>query len=70
MRALESQSEKASMPEAFFADKTSLYRSAVARLNFWAVDRPDVQHAVRLCSKCMSSPGVSEWQKLMRVADA
>ena len=59
MRALYSQLK---------ADKTSLYRSAVARLNCWAVDRPDMQHAVRICSKSMSSPRVNDWQRPKRVA--
>ena len=35
------------------ADNTSLHRSAVARLNFWAVDRPDILYVVRLCYKSM-----------------
>ena len=26
--------------------KAQVYRSTVARLNYWAVDRPDLQHAV------------------------
>ena len=56
MQALASQSENASIRDTLDADKTSLYRSAVARLNYWAVDRPDVPYAVRVCSKSMSSP--------------
>ena len=35
------QSEKATTHDVLDADKTSLDRSAVARLNYWAVCRPD-----------------------------
>ena len=64
MRAPESQSAKASMHDALDADKTRSYRSTVARLNYWAVDRLDIQYAVRVCSKSMSSPRVSDWHRL------
>ena len=50
-RVLEHQGVKASMHDELHADKTSLYRSAVVWLNYWAVDRPDIQYAVRECSK-------------------
>ena len=68
MRTPGSQSEEASTHDALDADKTCLYRSAVARLNYWAVVRLDIQYAVRVCSKSMSSPRVSDWQRLKRVA--
>ena len=32
-------------------DTTSLYKSTVARLNYWAADRPDIQYAVRVCAQ-------------------
>ena len=68
MRAPDSQSAKASMHDVLDADKTSWYRSAAARLNFWAGDRPDIQYAVRVCSKSMSSPRVtSVWQDTLVV---
>ena len=54
-----SQSEEAATHE-LDADETSLYRSAVARLNLWPVYRPDIQYAVRVCSKSMSSPRVND----------
>ena len=68
MRASYSQSEKALVRDVLNADKTSLYRSAVARLSCWAVDRPDMQHAVRICSKsCLAQEPMigrdpSAWQ--------
>ena len=37
-------------------------------LNCWAVDRPDMQYAVRVCSKSMLSQRVNDWQRLERVA--
>ena len=63
--ALESQSEKASMHDVLDADKTSVYRSA--RLNYWAVDRPNIQYSLGVCSKYMSSTRVNDWQKFNRV---
>ena len=68
MRALDSKSEKASMHDVLGADTTSLHRSAVARLNYWAVDRLDMQYLVRVCSKSMSNPRVNDWRRLKRVA--
>ena len=68
MWAPESHSKTASMHDVLDADKISLYRSTVARLNYWSVDRPDKQCAVRVCSKSMSSPRVNDWQRLKRVA--
>ena len=41
-----------------------VYRSTVARLNNWAVDRPDMQHAVRVCSKSAANPTTHDWLKL------
>ena len=40
------QSATATTHDVPDADKTSLYRSAVARLNYWAVDKPDIHDAV------------------------
>ena len=47
MRAPDSQSEEASTHDVLDAHKTGLYRSAVARLNYKAVDRG---HTVRCAS--------------------
>ena len=55
MRALDSQSEEASTHGVLDADKTSLYRSDVARLKYWEVGRPDTRYAVRVCSKSVST---------------
>ena len=69
VRTPDSQSEEASTHDALDADKTSLYRSAVAGLNCWAVDRSDTQCAVSVCapSPCraqesMTGRDSNEWQ--------
>ena len=43
------------------------YRQMIARCNFIAQDRPDVQYAVKEAAKGMSSPKKSDWEKLMRI---
>ena len=43
------------------------YRQLIARCNFIAQDRPDVQYAVKEAAKGMSSPKKSDWEKLMRI---
>ena len=45
-------------------EKARVYRSTVARLNHWAVDRPDLQHAVRVCSKAAAKPTADDRLKL------
>ena len=47
-------------------EKARVYRSTVARLNYRAVDRPDLQHAVRVCSKAAAKPIADDWLKLKR----
>ena len=39
------------------------YRSWAARLNYLAIDRPDIQYAVKACAKAMSSPSNRDLQK-------
>ena len=41
-------------------EKARVYRSTVSRPNLWAVDRPDLQHAVRVCSKSAAKPTADE----------
>ena len=40
-----------------------VYRSIVANLNYWAHYRPDLQHAVRICSKFVANPTARDWMK-------
>ena len=46
----------------------SAYRALAARLNYLALDRPDVQYAAKEVSKYMSKPRDIDWMKLRRVA--
>jgi hypothetical protein len=45
-----------------------IYRSIVAKLNYLAADRPDLQFSVKECAKGMSNPTESDWYKLKRIA--
>ena len=54
-------------PELEKADATA-YRGLAARLNYLALDRPDLQFAAKECAKRMAKPKESDWLKLKRVA--
>ena len=43
------------------------YRQLIARCNFIAQDRPDIQYAVKEAAKGMSPPKKSDWDKLLRI---
>ena len=43
------------------------YRSVVARINYLAMDRPDIQWARRECSKSMANPNNDDMVKLKRL---
>ena len=45
----------------------SLYRAAVARTNFLAQDRCNLQFASKECSRWMSSPRVGDWALITRI---
>ena len=49
------------------ADATR-YRAATARLNFLALDRPDLQYSSKECSRVMSAPMNRHWELLKRIA--
>ena len=44
------------------------FRSLVARLNYLANDRPDLQFSVRVVSQHMASPKEKHWRSLKRIA--
>ena len=44
------------------------YQSLAARLNFYSMDRPDVQFAVKELMRRLSCPDEDDWVKLKRVA--
>ena len=59
--------EREASPPLEAAEATK-YRALAARLNYLSLDRPDLQHAAKETSKCMSSPRQGDWTKLKRVA--
>ena len=58
------QTQWESTGEHLNEEKARLYRSTVARLNCWAVDRPDLQHAASVCFKTTAKPTTDDWLKL------
>ena len=48
--------------------RTSRYKSVVARANYLAHDRPEIQYATKECARKMSKPTEKDWQKLKRLA--
>ena len=48
-------------------DQARLFRSVIARLNYLASDRPDLQFAVRVCSSGMAKPHWKDLQRLKRI---
>ena len=53
--------------QAMAPEEQTCYRALAARLNFLAVDRPDLLYAVKECSRRMSSPRNRDWEILKRV---
>ena len=49
-------------------EKASEYRGLAARANYLALDRPDIQYAVKEICRGMSSPTVGDRKKLKRLA--
>ena len=43
------------------------YRSIAARFNYLALDRTDIQFAVRRCCKAMSKPQKCDWDRLRHI---
>ena len=48
-------------------EEATKYRQIVARCNFLAADRPDIQFATKECAKGMSSPKISDMNNLKRL---
>ena len=53
--------------EELGSEDATLYRSVVARFNYLAPDRQDIQFAVRECAKAMAKPTVHSMVKLKRI---
>ena len=43
------------------------FRGIAARLNYFALDRPDLQYAAKECCRRMATPMCSDWTRLKRV---
>ena len=48
--------------------EASVYRAVVARLNYLALDRVDLQFAAKTLSRKMSAPTEADWEELRRTA--
>ena len=46
---------------------TTQYKSIVARANYLAADRVDIQYAVKTLATAMAKPTNADWQKLKRL---
>ena len=44
-----------------------MYRSIVMKLNYLAMDRPELQWPVRRCAKKMAAPNVEDMERLKRI---
>ena len=47
--------------------EATMYRGIVARLNYLALDRPDIQYACKEVSRKMSSPREQDWTQVKRI---
>ena len=54
--------------EELDSEESSQYRALVARANYLAQDRPDIQYSVKELCREMSSPKVRSWNALKRLA--
>eukprot|EP00973_Karenia_brevis_P009819 1327403-Karenia_brevis.AAC.1 len=56
--------------EEEFLDKVGAkeYRGLAARLNFMSLDWPELQFAIKQCSRDMANPKVISWRALKKVA--
>ena len=48
-------------------EEATKYRAVVARANFLAADRVDIQFAVKEATRCMAKPRDCDWQRLKRI---
>ena len=49
------------------SEEASRYRAAAARLNYMALDRPDVMYSAKECSRIMSRPTNKDWELVTRL---
>ena len=53
--------------EPLNAGEATRYRALVARLNYLALDRPDIMFGVKEAAKRMSAPSAPDWTLLKRI---
>ena len=53
--------------EPLAGEEATRYRAVTARLNYLALDRPDIQYATKEVSKKMSNPRKTDWRGLKRI---
>ena len=46
----------------------SKFRGIAARINYLAMDRPDLQFAAKCLSRKMASPNANDWERARRIA--
>ena len=56
------------MEESVMWDEQRAFRSIAMRMNYLALDRPDLQWAVRRCAKKTSPPSKDDDDRLKRIA--
>ena len=64
--------EKKTMEEEEASEKlvgveATRFRAVAARANYLAVDRPDIEYAVKEICRKMANPVSGDWQKLVRL---
>ena len=59
--------QPAEVGEAMSSERATEYRSITARANFLSSDRADIIYAVKECARCMATPTVKDWEKLVRL---
>ena len=63
----EEESDEVSEDEVMDAKDATKYRAIVARLNYMAADRADIQFAVKEAARHMATPVVSNWYALKKI---
>ena len=63
----EGQGERQEDEKVMEGKEATRYRAIVARMNYIAPDRPDVQFAVKEAARSMATPKVGDWKRLTRI---
>jgi hypothetical protein len=63
----EDSAKQEEVAEDLSREDCTRYRAIVARANYLALDRADIQYAVKELCRSMSAPTKSDWEKLKRL---